>query len=295
MLHKCSAVFILAVILCAFLMTSAGCLNALAWSNGGYTCDVAQPGYGTHDWIAEHALDWLPAEEKRFLVENLEWYLYGTELPDNKNTPNGVGDTAKHHIYFAYDGILVDDSAAVRAKEEYTAAQKAFNEGNLSATAIHLGMVVHYVTDVAVFGHVMGAATPWGSEEHHSDYESYVLEKTKSYGGEFANFLVHDNTLTLITAYEATVSLARDTTFDAGQRGLNCTWMDQHYNWNDSDFRSRVGESLSLATNAAADVLYTFYSETAIPEFPLSGNILAFLFAIVLVCAILLRAKRVFR
>jgi len=34
------------------------------WSNGGYSAAPANPDYGTHDWIAEHALDWLPLAEK---------------------------------------------------------------------------------------------------------------------------------------------------------------------------------------------------------------------------------------
>lgn len=292
MLNRYSAVLVLAVFSSSLSVASAGCLGVLAWGNGGYNGDVAHPAYGTHDWVAEHALDWLPAEEKQFLVDNLEWYLYGTELPDNKNTPNGVGDTAKHHVYFAVDGALIDDASAARAKEEYTAAQQAFNEGNLSAAAMHLGMVAHYVADVAVFGHVMGAATPWGAEVHHSDYENYVLEKTKSYGGgEFTNFLVYDNNLTLVTAYDAAVELARDTTFDLRQRNLNCTWMDQHYNWSDYTFRSRVGESLKLAVNAVADILHTFYSETIIPEFPYLSS-LAVLFVVVFVCTVLFRLKR---
>lgn len=28
-----------------------------AWSNGGYSTDPSNPKYGTHDWIAERALD----------------------------------------------------------------------------------------------------------------------------------------------------------------------------------------------------------------------------------------------
>jgi len=64
-----------------------------AWSNGGYSANSANPDYGTHDWIAQHALDWLPLEEKQFILDNLATYLYGTELPDNGNAPDGIGDT----------------------------------------------------------------------------------------------------------------------------------------------------------------------------------------------------------
>ncbi|MGB9671951.1 MAG: hypothetical protein ACPLZY_02255 [Candidatus Norongarragalinales archaeon] len=38
--------------------------SANAWSNGGFSDDPSNPDYGTHDWIAHHALDWLPDVEK---------------------------------------------------------------------------------------------------------------------------------------------------------------------------------------------------------------------------------------
>ncbi len=262
------ALLVVAVFLAAFLSASANSGRVSAWSNGGYSADPTHPGYGTHDWVAEHALDWLPAEEKQFLTDNLAWYLYGTELPDNGQAVGGVGDTTKHHVYFAANGGLQDGVAGVRAREEYVAAQQAFGLGNFSAAAMHLGMVAHYVGDLAVFGHVMGASTAWGTEVHHSDYESYVLRRTESYGDEFGSYLVYDGALTVTGAYDAAVGLARDTTFDLSGGGLNCTWMDQNYNWSDQTFRNRMGESLNLAVNAVADVLHTFYTETVIPEFP---------------------------
>jgi hypothetical protein len=47
-------------------------MNGLAWSNGGYSADPSNPDYGTHDWIAQHALDWLPVEEKQYILDNLK-------------------------------------------------------------------------------------------------------------------------------------------------------------------------------------------------------------------------------
>jgi len=85
-----------------------------AWSNGGYSWDPFNPPYGTHDWIAQHALDWLPQEEKRFITDRLAVYLYGTELPDKGKAGDGIGDTINHHIYYRLDGVLQDDSAAIR-------------------------------------------------------------------------------------------------------------------------------------------------------------------------------------
>ena len=101
------------------IIISLCCYPAGAWSNGGYSDDPANPDYGMHDWIAQHALNFLPEHEKQFIDDNLNWYLYGTELPDNPYPDDGIGDTAKHHVYFYANGSLMDDSSAVRAQDVY--------------------------------------------------------------------------------------------------------------------------------------------------------------------------------
>lgn len=267
MLRKKAAFSCASALLCVLLIVSFGAAVVSGWSNGGYSADPNNPDYGTHDWIAEHALEWLPTQERQFFMDNLASYLYGTELPDNWQAPDGIGDTTKHHIYFFANGSVQDDAAAVRAREEYMNAVNFFNAGNLDEAAKRLGMVAHYITDMAVFGHVMGKSTAWGAETHHSDYEDYVQDRTDSYTGEFNSFLVFDGNLGTPLAYDAALTLANDTTFDA-DGDLTCVWMDQNYNWNDAAFRNRCGESLNLAVNLVADVLHTFYTEAIIPEFP---------------------------
>jgi hypothetical protein len=245
----------------------AGSTGVYGWSNGGYSADPANPDYGTHDWIAEHALDWLPLGEKQFLLDNKAAYLYGTELPDNGGAADGIGDTTKHHVYYFANGSVQDDAAADRAVEEYANAVAAYNAGNFSGAAKQLGIMAHYVADMAVFGHVMAAATAWGTETHHSDYEDYVQTRTNSYVDDFDSFLVFDGSLSTLSAYDAALTLAYDTTFDGAEQ-LSCIWMDQHYDWSNDTFRSRSGESLNLAVNAVADVLHTFNADVAvIPEF----------------------------
>jgi len=228
------------------------------WSNGGYSDDPSNPDYGTHDWIAQHALDWLPVEEKQFILDNIANYLYGTELPDNGGAPDGIGDTVKHHVYYFANGSLQDGSSAVRAQEEYGKAVKIFKTGDLASAAKTLGIMTHYIADVAVFGHVMGSETDWGNETHHSDYEEYVNMRTDNYTDDFNMFLGFDGVLSETFAYHATLVLASDTTFDGGG-SLTCVWMDENYNWSDSTFKNRCGESLNLTVNLIADVLHTFY------------------------------------
>jgi len=260
-LLKKHAAFLVTVTLSSLLFGANVSLVAVSgWSNGGFSADPSNPDYGTHDWIAQHALDWLPLKEKQFIISYLANYLYGTELPDNGGAPDGIGDTANHHVYYFTGRSLQDNASAVRAQEEYDTAANIFKIGDLANATKRLGAMTHYICDVAVFGHVMGSATDWGPETHHSDYEDYVNERTNSYNDEFNTFLVFDGALSRVSAYNATLTLAYDTTFDR-EGGLTCVWMDQNYNWSNPTFKWRCGESLNFAVNLVADVLHTFYLE----------------------------------
>jgi hypothetical protein len=232
----------------------------LAWSNGGYSSNPSNPDYGTHDWIAQHALDWLPIIVKQYILDYLSTYLYGTELPDNGQAPDGIGDSTNHHVYFHSNGTLQDDVAASRASAEYLKALSFLKQGNLVNAAKYAGILTHYISDVAVFGHVMGSDTDWGAETHHSDYEDYVNARTSSYNAEYNSYLVFDGTLDNLQAYQASINLAYDTTFDLDS-DLTCVWMDQNYNWSNALFKNRAGESLNLAVNFVTDVLYTLYNQ----------------------------------
>jgi hypothetical protein len=268
MIKKCIVLFWICTFLSGLTVTTVHFTLVFGWSNGGYSDDPFNPKYGTHDWIAEHALDYLPSEEKQFILDNLAAYLYGTELPDNSQAPDGIGDTGKHHVYYFANGSLQEDDAAVRAEEEYEAAVAYVKAGDMVNAAKRLGVMSHYIVDVAVFAHVMGSETDWGSENKtlHSSYENYVNTRTNSYTDEFNSFLSFDGELTEISAYNATLMLAYDTTFDV-DGNLTCVWMNQNYDWSNPTFRNRCGESLNLAVNLLADVLHTFYIKEVIPEY----------------------------
>ena len=263
------------------------------WSNGGYSVNPSQPDYGTHDWIAQHALDYLPTQEKQYITNNLASYLYGTELPDNSQAANGIGDaTTKHHIYFNADGSLQDGAAAQRANEEYQKALTYLKNKDYPNAAKTAGIMSHYIADLAVFGHVMGANTPWGTEKNHSNHEDHVNTQTKTYDSTFNAYLHYDGSLTIISAPDAAKNIAYDTTF-GGSNGLTCTWMDNNYNWSNPTFSNHAGESLNLAVNTLADVLHTLYSEngSTIPEIP-SFQILTVAMLTILLTAIICRKHR---
>lgn len=167
------------------------------------------------------------------------------------------------------DRSVQDDVSAAKAQIFFQKAILALRSGNLTGAVKVAGIITHYVDDVAVFGHVMGSGTDWGAEHHHSDYEDYVNERTNAFTDEFNSYLSFDGSLETVTAYEATLFLALDTTFDPSG-GLTAVWMDTNYDWSNPTFRNRAGASLNLAVNLVADVLHTVYVSTLQP---LSGRV----------------------
>jgi PKD repeat protein len=257
---------IISIILILVLLTSIfsvlpTCVGG--WSNGGYSDNPSSPDYGTHDWIAQHALEWLPIEEKQYILDNFNSYLYGTELPDNSGPEDGIGDTATHHIYYNRNGELTDDSSASRAAVEYSHAKSHLVNKNYVDASKYAGIMSHYIVDVGVFGHVMGKNTDWGAEVHHSDYENYVTAQMGEYNStEFDGYLVFDGNLDTKSAYDAAIELAYYTTFGDGNNIRNCTWMDDFYSWDNNVFKGSCGASLNYSVNYLTDVLHTLAVES---------------------------------
>jgi len=297
MLKKC---YVLSSILILFSLSFAlgNVTIVFGWSNGGFSDDPAEPDYGTHDWIAEHALYWLPPEEGQFILDNNSTYLYGTELPDNWQATDGIGDTFKHHVYYYGNYSVQDNASAVRAQEEYNDAVAYLEVGNLTAAAKSLGAMTHYISDLAVFAHVMGAETDWGNDNKtlHDRYEDYVNTRTNNYDDEFSSFLIFDGELTNVSACDAALTLAYNTTFGVNGN-YTCKWMNENYNWSNPVFKNRCGELLNLTVNLVADVLHMFYLEAVIPEFPQNLILPIFLILLTLVVVAIkkkLELKRLF-
>ncbi len=71
---------------------------------------------GTPDWIAQHALDWLPAEEKQFFIDNLAISFTALNCLIIAMRLMVSATRTQHHVYFGADGVVKDDSSsAVRA------------------------------------------------------------------------------------------------------------------------------------------------------------------------------------
>jgi len=245
-------------------------LHAGAWSNGpsGNTTtntpsECTNPPYGTHDWIADHALSMLPDKEKAWLQEYKVYYLLGTEAPDNNKIPKecgvpnqGYDDRNKgHSVEWSDDwSKMLNDRAAVRAKEEYDKAVNAYNSEDYKAAAFYLGAMAHYVGDVSAYPH----SVPY--EKFHSKYESWVNKDTDAFdAGKYESYLKLDKLVTR-KPYEAVKRISKVT---AGGKGkiLYPVKMEELFDEDkDSEMLAEsVGLSLNLGVNELADVLHTFY------------------------------------
>jgi len=228
--------------LLAFILSSN---SSLSWNNGpsgDANTDSDHPDcqdipYSTHDWIADHARAFLPEEERRWIDNNLNLYLLGTEAPDNKQIPsscnapnNGYDDRNRgHSIKWNADfSGLENDRAAFRAKEEYLKAVEAIKSGKLSDAAFYAGAMAHYIGDVSQYGHSVDFET------HHSDYEGLIGRRTGSFdAGFFESYLASDG-LSDLDPYDAVSGISLTTA--KGDGAIKpAQWMDSHYSNRDQE------------------------------------------------------------
>jgi len=255
--------------------------DAQAWSNGGYSSDPNNPDYGTHDWIADAALT-IQIRDVTFLSTTYHAkFLLGTEAPDN---PAYIGDSTNHHVYYYSSGTLQDDKSAVRASQMYQVALGYLVSGDLENAAYYIGAMTHYIADLGVFGHTMGAYTDWGAEVHHSDYENVIESMIGSLSPSAGP-------LDDLNAYDAALGVAETITFGNGVIMSNI-WMDSNYNWADSTFVTSAMASLYSSVAAVAAVINHLLIEAeqaAIPEF---GSQIVLLSVMVTMIAVVLGLRR---
>lgn len=273
---------ILAISLVAALTAPLCTPNVRAWGNGGFSSDPDFPDYGTHDWIADKALSFQTADITFLLTTYHSDYLIGTEAPDNGAY---IGDSYNHHVYYRASGALQTDIAALRAREMYDSALASLKASDYEHAAYYAGAMAHYISDLGVYAHTMGTATDWGAAPHHSEYEDHV--------GTLLGTLMSPvvKPIQWKDPYNATLALARETTFGAGAIKPN-TWMETNYEWSDPAFSASCFESLNESVRAVASAIGLLLTEggaSTIPE--LQSPIVAAL----AICVIAIVARRVNR
>ena len=239
----------------------AGSATSLAgWNNGqsGNTstdkkAECSNPPYATHDWIADHALDLLPAAEKAWITPHKNLYLIGTEAPDHKGIPASCGapnigydDRSLGHSvkWNSAATHMIVDRPAVRAQEEFNKAVVAFGQGKPGHAAYFLGAMAHYIGDVSQYGHNIP------NEVHHGDYEAWAATLTPKFnGGTFESAIVLDS-LVNRTAFTATRRVSRAVFLGQGSI-LPPKKMDTLFPTMPAEFMASVGASLNVGVKRA--------------------------------------------
>ncbi|MFX0059747.1 MAG: hypothetical protein ACFE75_04545 [Candidatus Hodarchaeota archaeon] len=187
---------------------SGSLAQATEWQDYNYNVD-----YGTHDWVADFALDvigpssvitgvyqkWFDSSGVYFWSEvNKIKFFLGTRAADRSEVRymtrhgqwiRGEGDAAHHHIRFNPDTHEVTyDYLAKKADLMARAAIYALQDGDCGTAAFFLGQMAHYITDASCFYHV-APSTSMGVSSYASHLELRVLDRTcgRSWGSTSFN------------------------------------------------------------------------------------------------------------
>lgn len=229
-------------------------IPAQAWSSSGTKID-------THDIIFQKAINMLPTREKGKININWTMAYNGLHAPDCLTTDYSycIGDTDRpHHVYYFSNGDVQDDSEALSAKDEYQLALAYLSNGDMDNFSFRLGTMSHYLSDPGSFPHTMGSGTDWGDMNlsDHTAYESAVNRNSHIFDS------VHSDGYKKISAYDATLKLAYEVTFDNLDGGIYTNvWMRDNFNrsdpWSVPHYEDRVKGTLNYNVNLLSDVMHT--------------------------------------
>ena len=279
--------------------------SCFAWKNGSYAyTNIAydySTDYGTHDWIAEAALDALVAAQAStwsWLNERETIYLLGTEAPDNSGISitldgtavTGFGDTTWHHIYYNEDGSIAanEDDSGLRAKACGDLADSYIVDNKLDLAAFYLGAMTHYIADLSVFCHVAPnnvAPHNVDFDLHHTDYESYVYTRTNAHDNREEFFKISSFSIGSKTPYQAATENGWDTYKDPAPSEAttrDAKWLHDNFfaSWASSyanrasesairqSYYNRVEDSLNNGIQACAAAMNNIAGSGEVSTFP---------------------------
>ncbi|GAH48697.1 unnamed protein product, partial [marine sediment metagenome] len=219
---------------------------------GDYTkaiaADTMRDYYGSHDWIAESALELLYnlRSSHGFLSQlwdinnpdNLRfYYLYATELPDSFLLPSTfttrcgfkfelkhfLTATAHNRLRFYDDPSsqfykqLQDDSACQSANSLYNQIVLAFEDNDCQRAAAFIGALMHVISDATYYPHMLADARSLEYEYHvmHVTFKTWTdVRGVRS--NEFFNLAEAKGKLTaadMFNPYQATLLAGKNTRF----------------------------------------------------------------------------------
>ena len=149
------------------LAVCCGVASAAAWSNGPAAGGKDGYGYGTHDWILEHAI--VVAGSPTWI--DVKAALYHSNDPDYAVAHPGVSGCDASNV----DLHLFRDAGKSRggpqaAADYYYEAVRALSRGATETASEKLGIMSHYYADMLVPFH-----TTYDALEHEDEHLAYEL------------------------------------------------------------------------------------------------------------------------
>jgi len=212
--------------------------------------------YGTHDYLAQLALNFLP-EDERAWISNVALF-YGTELPDSSGYDESINDRSAQRVYFDTNGVVTDDLLANRSMKKYESVINELRNGVNSMASKSAGVILSYVSDAGLFSRVLE------NPQNGLRYEGNVLVMTTVYQSQkfedaYGSYIKFDDQLEMISPYDAVMKVAKATYIGKNDGSCTAEWMDENYDPEDPQFIACAGRNLNNAVNAMADVMHTMY------------------------------------
>jgi len=214
--------------------------SAFAWSNGPSADGQAGYGYGTHDWILEHAIElageqgaWVDVEEALWHTADPDYYKTNSDLHlfrdfgKSRGGPQAVAD-----LYY-------EAAQAIKGDDSYTASAK-------------LGVLSHYYADMLVPFH-----TTYDAIDHPALHIDYEREVDMSHRGfeDPAGWISEAQPQPVADVRARAVAAAQ---FSFGRYdSLLDVYSRYHTVRGDSTVDALTGELLSRAVNDLADIVRT--------------------------------------
>lgn len=226
------------LIVSLLLALGANASAALGWSNGPAADGKAGYGYGTHDWILEHAIEIAGSDAEWVDADTAMWHT---------NDPDYFRTNSDWHL-FRNTGKSRGGPQAVA--DHYYAAVVALQEDDPDTASRELGLLSHYYADMLVPFH-----TTYDAISHpalHTEYELAVDEHHRRFSE--ASYWVDEAEARPVTdVRERAISAAKFS------RGKYSTLL---YSFaRNSDVRENrtvdniTGELMSRAINDLADII----------------------------------------
>lgn len=229
--------FFFASALFAFVLC-LGAGSAYGWGNGGDLDGdgIGDNGYGTHDWIIEHAItlagsdaDWVDMETARLASDDPDSLKTSKYLHGFKESGRGRG-------------------APQAVADEYYKLMQDYQAGNYEGASLHLGRLSHYYSDILQPFHTKSDSV--NREALHSEYEVDVSKVTNDYS---------DNTGWISARSRQSVSDVRQKTVSAAKysRGKYTTLVKDFSKSHtvSGTTKTITGQVLNRAVNDLADII----------------------------------------